>query len=154
MMRFLGIIPLLYILRKDLEEQWFRLWCQNRSSFSYLPKRALVDHILDMSYLVISATTAYFSNSSKLVGIWDGLLVGVVSSSPASSISSWPQILILRCIYRKPPWWAPLEWLIWVDLTFSGISRYLLGIDSLWNSPSWVRKVMIGNKNRVPRPVP
>ena len=91
---FLGIILLLDIMIRDLKEQRFSLWCQTRIALSSCPKSSSVDHRLAMSFLVSSAPTAYFSTSSKLLGIYYGLLVRVRRSSPASRLSSWPKILI------------------------------------------------------------
>ena len=58
-----------------------------------------------------------------------------------------------RCLPRELPWCAPLEWLIWVDLTLSGISLCLFWLCSPWNLPSWARKVLIGHQNQVTRSV-
>ena len=101
LMRSLGIIPILDSLRSYLNEQWFRLWCQTRSSLSSRPKRSSVDHSLDMSSLVISAPIAYVSASSKLVGIGYGILVGVRRSSYASSISPWTKIRVFQVSLQR-----------------------------------------------------
>ena len=93
---FLGIINLLGNLSNYLKKQWLSLWGQTRISLSYRTKGSSVDHSLDMSSLKISATNASFSASSKFMGSWGGTLVGVRRSSPASRISSWPKIQILR----------------------------------------------------------
>ena len=52
LMSFLGITPLLYILMRDLNDQWFSMWFQTRRSLSSRHRRSLVDHSLDMSSLV------------------------------------------------------------------------------------------------------
>ena len=93
---FLGIIPLLDNLRRNLKEQCFILWCQTMSYLSSCTKMSLVDHILATYSFVRSAPTIYFSTSSKLVGIWYGISVGVRRYSPDSSISSWPKIRIFQ----------------------------------------------------------
>ena len=93
---FLGIIPLLDSLRRDLKDKWFRLWCQTRTSLLSRHKRSSVDHRLSTSSLVSSDPTASLSTSSKLVGIWYGLSVRVRRSSLASRILPWPQIRILQ----------------------------------------------------------
>ena len=59
-----------------------------------------------------------------------------------------------RCLPREPPWCAPIEWRIWLDLKISGISLCILEIGAPCNTPSWARKVLIGHHNRVPRSVP
>ena len=147
----LGIIPLLDNLRRYLKEQWFSLCCQTRIYLYSCPKMPLVDHILAMSYLMISYPTVSFTTSSKLVGIWDGFLVEFRRSSPASRISSWHKYSFYRCLPRETPWCAPLGWKIYVDLTLSSISQCILGIGAPCNSPLWARKVLIGPQNRVPR---
>ena len=58
--------------------------------------RSLIDHILAISSLASSATITSLSTSSRLVGIWDGLLVGVRRSSPASTLLYWPKIWIFQ----------------------------------------------------------
>ena len=93
---FLGINPLLDILRRDLKEKWLGLWCQTRSSLLYCPKRSSVDHSLVMFYLKRSDPAASFPTSSKLVDICDELLVRVGRYSPASRLSSWPKIQIFQ----------------------------------------------------------
>ena len=107
-----------------------------------------------MYSLMILSPIASFSNSSRLVGIWDGLLVGVRRPSPTSRLLSWPQIRISRCLPRNLPWYPPLESQIWVDLTLYIISLCLLGLGAQWNPPSWARNVLIWHHNRVPRSVP
>ena len=88
---FLGVILLLDSLRGDLKDQWFSLWCQTRSSLLSCPKRSLINRHLAMSSLLSLDPTASLSTSSKLVGIWDGLLVGFRRYYPASRLSSWPK---------------------------------------------------------------
>ena len=73
LLSLLGITPLLDSLRRDFKEQWFTLWCQNRTPLLSYPKRSLVYHNLAMYSLVISDTTSYFSKSSKLLGVWYGI---------------------------------------------------------------------------------
>ena len=109
---FLGIIPLLNSQRRDLKDQWFSLWFQARSSLSSHPKRSSVDHRFAMSSLLSLSTTKYFSTYSKLVGIWYGILVVGRRSSIAFRISSWPNILISRCLSKETPVYANLEWWI------------------------------------------
>ena len=95
-MRFLGIAPLLDSLRRYLKEQWFSLWFQTRRSLSSRPKGSLVSHVLTMSSLVRLSPTTYLPTSSNLVGIWDGISVGVRRCSPDSGISPWPKIWIFQ----------------------------------------------------------
>ena len=96
LLRFLGINSILNILRMDLKEEWFILWCQTRITLFSRPKRSLVHHSLYMSSLMsLSHTTSLFT-SSKLVGIRDGFLVGVRRSSPAYRLSSCPKIRIFQ----------------------------------------------------------
>ena len=38
LLSFLGITPLLYIMKRDLKDQWFSLWCQTRASYHPVPK--------------------------------------------------------------------------------------------------------------------
>ena len=140
---FLVIIPLLDDMRSYLKKQWFILWCETSSALSSRPKRFSVDHRFSMSSPMRLSTTVYLFTSSKIVGIWDGLPVGVSRSSPVSR----------RCLPRKPPWCAPLGWKIWVDMPPSSISRYLLKIGAPCNPPLWSRKVLIGHQNRVMRSV-
>ena len=90
LLSFLGIISLLDSMRRNLKEHWFILWCQTRISLSSHLKRSSVA----MSSLVRSAPTASLYISSKLVGIWDGLSVGVRRSSTASRLLSLPKIRI------------------------------------------------------------
>ena len=85
-MRFLGIIPLLDILRKDLKYQWISLWCQTRIPLSSFPQRSLVNYILAMYSLISSSPITSFPTSSRLVEIWYGLSVGVRRPSPASRL--------------------------------------------------------------------
>ena len=70
---FLGIIPLLDILSRDLKEKWFSLCLKTRIYLSYLPKRSLVDHSLAMYYPISLDNTSYLSTSPILVVIlgWD-----------------------------------------------------------------------------------
>ena len=96
LLRFLGIIPLLDILRKDLKYQWLSLWCQTRIPLSSFPQRSLVNYILAMYSLISSSPITYFPTSSRLVGIWYGLLVGVRRSFTASRISPWLKIHIFQ----------------------------------------------------------
>ena len=96
LLRFLGIIPLLDNLRRDLKEQWFSLWFQTRISLLFHPKRSVVDHRLAIYSLISLSSTASFPNSSKLVVIWDGLLVEVRRSSPTSRLRSWPKPRIFQ----------------------------------------------------------
>ena len=96
LLSLLGITPLLDSLRIYLKGKCFRLWCQTRSSLSSHPKRSLVDHILAISSLRISYPIKYFSTSSKLVVIWDGILFVVRRSFPASSLLSWLKIWIFK----------------------------------------------------------
>ena len=49
-----------------------------------------------MSSLLNLDPSAYFPTSSNLVGIWDGLSVGVRRSYPTSRLLSWPQIRIFQ----------------------------------------------------------
>ena len=86
---FLVIITLLDNMRRDLKEQQLSLWRQIRTPLSPCPQRSSVYHILDMSSLVRSATTEFLSTSSKLVGICNGLLVGVMRSYTVFRLSSW-----------------------------------------------------------------
>ena len=154
LMIFLGIIILLNNLRSDLKQQWFRLWCQTRSSLSSHPKRYSVEHILDRYSLLRQAPTILLSTYFNLVGIWYGLSVVVRSSSPDSSISSCPKILIYMCFPREPPWCAPLGWKTWQDLTLSSISQCLLGQGDPYKPPSRKQKVLIGHHNFFPRSFP
>ena len=108
--RLMVIIHLLDSLRRHFKVQWFSLWCQTRSSLSSRPKSYLVDHSLNMSSLVSSYPTKSLSTSSKLVGIWDGLLVGFRRPYTSSKFSSWPQIRIFGCLPRDTPLCAPLGW--------------------------------------------
>ena len=151
---FFGITPLLDNLRIYLGYLWFSLCFQTRISFSYRTKHFTVDHRLGIYYLARLGPTKYLFTSSKLVGIWYGLSVGVRRSSPIPRLLSWPKSGFYRCIPRKPLWCAPLGWQIWVDLTLSGISRCLLGLDDPWNPPLWARKVLIGYENQVHRLIP
>ena len=151
---FLDITPLLDNLRRYLNYQWFNLWCQTRSSLYYRPKMSSVNHSLAISSLISSATNISLYTSSKLVEIWDGILVGVMRSSPASRISYCPLIRISRCTPRNPPCCATLGWQIWVDLTQSGISRCFLGIGYPCNPPSWAQKFLIGHHIWVLRLIP
>ena len=95
-LRLLVITPLLDSLRRYLKEQWFSLWCQIRIYLYSHIKSSSVENILDMYSLIRLAPITSFSTSSKLVGIWNGLSVGVRRSYPASRISSWPKIRILQ----------------------------------------------------------
>ena len=92
LLSFLGIIILLDNIRRDLKVQWFRLWSQTRISLSSRPKRSLVDHSLDMFFLVSLDSTTSFYKSSKLVGSWYGILVVFRKSSPDYMVSSWTKI--------------------------------------------------------------
>ena len=92
LLRFLDIKSLSDIPKRDFKEQWFRLWCQTRISLSLRPQSYSVYHSLDMSSLMSSAPITYLSASSKLVGIWDGILVGFSRSYTASRLSYWTKI--------------------------------------------------------------
>ena len=81
---FLGNIPLLESPRRDLNDQWFSLWCQTRSSLSSCPRKCSVDHSLAMSSLLRFATIKYFCTSYRLMGSFDGLSIGFRISSTAS----------------------------------------------------------------------
>ena len=151
---FLGIIPILGSLMREFKDQWFSMWCQTRSSLSSRHRRSSVEHRLAMSSLVSSDPITYFSTSSRLVGILDGLLVGVRNYSTAYRLLYWPKMRISGCLPRDLPWCAPIEWQIWVDLTLYDILLCLLGIGAPWNPTSWARKVLIGHQNWVPRSVP
>ena len=94
LMSSLGIIPLFNNLRSNFKVQWFILRYQTKRSCSSRPKRSSVDYSLAISSLVSSTYTTSLSTSSKLVGSWYGILVRNRSSSPASSLSSWPKIRI------------------------------------------------------------
>ena len=109
---FLGIVSLLDSLWRNFKEQYFRFWCQTRIYLSPYPQRSLVDHSLSMYSLVSSSPTTYILTSSKLVGIWYGLSVGVGRSSPDSSLLYWTKIRISNCIPREPTWCSPLRWKI------------------------------------------
>ena len=52
LMRLLGIVPFLGNISRDLKEQWFRLWCQNRTPLSSCTQMSSVDHSLSISSLV------------------------------------------------------------------------------------------------------
>ena len=93
---FLAIIPLLDVLRRDLKEQWFSMWFQTRSSLLSRPKSSSVDHSLVMSSLLRLYPNVSFSTSSKLVGKYNGLLIRVRRSFPASRLLSWPKIRIFQ----------------------------------------------------------
>ena len=97
----LGIILLLDNLKRDLNEQWFSQSFKTRISLLYHPKSSSVEHILDMSSLVIFSPTASFSTFSKLVGIWDGILFVVRSSSLASRLLSRPKNRIFQVSYQE-----------------------------------------------------
>ena len=56
----------------------------------------LMHHILTMSYLVSLVHITYMSNSSKLVGNWGGLSVGVRMSSLALILLSLTKIRIFQ----------------------------------------------------------
>ena len=64
-----------------------------------------------------------------------------------------PKSGVFWCLPREPPWCAPLGCKIWLDITFSGISSFILGIGAPCNLTSWARKVLIGYQNQVPRSV-
>ena len=109
MMRLLGVIPLLGNLMSDFKGQWFSMWCKTRISLSFRPKRSSVDHSLAIKSLMSLAPTKSFSTSSKLLGYWYGISVGVRRHFSISRISSWPRIFIfpvstqgdsLVCSYR------------------------------------------------------
>ena len=61
-----------------------------------VPEGPSVDHILATPSLVISATIAYLSTLSRLVGILDGLLVKVRRSYFAFRLLNWPKIWIFQ----------------------------------------------------------
>ena len=93
---FLGIIPILDKLRRDLKEQWFSMWSQTSIFLLSHTKRSSVDHILSISSLLVWDPITSFSASSKLLGSCDGLSVRVRRYFPASGISSWPKIHIVQ----------------------------------------------------------
>ena len=153
-LRLLGIFILLNNTRRNFKEQWFSLWHKTWISLSPCPRRYAVDHRLTMYSLIRLASEKSFSTSSKLVGIWDGLLVRVSRSSTASRLSSWTKIRISMCLPRRPPWCDPLGQKIWVGITLYGISRCLLGIGAPLDPPLWAREVLKEYQNRVMRSVP
>ena len=108
------------------------------------PCTPLLDHILPHIFPPPPGWWGFWLDSRSELG---GLLL-----PPGSRLGS--ESGFSMCLRRRPPWYAPLRWKIWVDLTLSGTSQCLLGVSSPCNSPSWVRKVLIGHHNLVPRSVP
>ena len=135
MLILLSIMTLLVGLRGDLKDQWFSLLCQTRSSLLSRPKISFVDHIFTMSSLVISAPAASLSTSSKLVGIWYGILFRVRRYFISSRLSYWPQICISGCLPRDTSWFTPIGWKILVDINFSSILLFLLRVGAPYNPP-------------------
>ena len=144
---FLGIIPLLDNMRRDLNKQWFILWCQTRISLSSRPIGLSVEQSLSMSSLVISAPSAYFTPPTSwwVVGIGYMFELGGRILPPGSSLG--PKSRFSMCLPRRLPLCATPGWKIWVYLDFSGITWCLLGISASCDHPAWARKVLIVNKN-------
>ena len=86
------------------------------------------------------------------VGMASWLELGGIIMPPLSLIV--PKYGFSRCMHRRTPWFLPLGWQSWLDMTLSGIKKYLLRLCDPWNPFFWARDILMEHNNWVPGSVP
>ena len=119
-----------------------------------ITKISLVDQRLAMLYLVISSSNTSLLTLSWLVGIFDGILVGVRRTYSASRVSSCLRVLFFRCFHTGITYFFPTRWITSGGNPLGSASIFLLESDNTLNNTLWVRKDLTGYQVWVSRLVP